>query len=51
MNTTFEINPNAPLIEGTNNLADSLHEALCLAIHENDPEALKWLGENVIDIK
>ncbi len=30
---------------------ESLHEALCKAIHEQDPEAIQWLTDNIIDIQ
>lgn len=29
---------------------DSVHEALCKAIHESDEEALAWLSDEVADI-
>jgi hypothetical protein len=28
-----------------------LHEALCLAIHEGDPDALAWLAQHVQNIE
>ena len=36
---TFEVNDDSPLIDGCENVQDSLHEALCLFIHENDEDA------------
>jgi hypothetical protein len=48
---TFEINQRSPLLnDETKSLPDSLHEALCLAIHEYDEDALDWLANNVEDI-
>ena len=47
---TFEVNDDSPLIDGCENVQDSLHEALCLFIHENDEDALDWLQNNIEDI-
>lgn len=38
------------LNDETTTLSDSLHEALCLAIHEGNEDALDWLMDNVINI-
>jgi hypothetical protein len=48
---TFSIPKNASLLnDETKNIKDSLHEALCLAIYENDEKALDWLLSNVTNI-
>jgi hypothetical protein len=39
------------LFPGTDTLKHSLHEALCLLIHEGDEDALQWLMDNVADVK
>jgi hypothetical protein len=38
------------LFGGTKNKTDSLYEALCKAILEQDQTALEWLTSNVSDI-
>lgn len=40
-----------PNFEGCSNIQDSLHEALCLAIHEGNSNALDWLHDFVVDIQ
>lgn len=35
---------------GAKNVKLTLHEALCKAIYERDPVALKWLSDNIVDI-
>ena len=48
---TFEIANKATLLnDETKNIADSLHEALCLSIYEHDEKAINWLSDNVSDI-
>ena len=47
----FELSEKAALFGEAADLKDSLHEALCQAIHEQDPEAIKWLSDNVVDIQ
>ena len=48
---TFEVDDNSPLVDGCENVEDSLHEALCLFIHEGDEEAGEWLKDNVEDVE
>ena len=53
MKTTIKFetdNKNIELFEGCNTIEDSIHEALCLAIHEGNEDALAWLQDNVINI-
>ena len=42
---------NTPLFGECKTITDSIHEALCLSIHENNEEALEWLSDNVMDIR
>ena len=46
----IKVNNNAERLDGCDNIYDSLHEALCMAIHEGDEDALNWLQNNVEDI-
>lgn len=50
MKIEFELGNNPTLFGEAKTSADSLHEALCKVIHEQDHEALEWLTANVIDI-
>ena len=48
----FEIDDQTPLLNNeTTTTEESLHEALCLAIHEDDKEAMNWMMDNIIDIQ
>lgn len=47
----FELTENAVPFGGADNIQDSLHEALCKAIHEQDPDAIDWLTDNVVNIQ
>ena len=48
----FEIDDQTPVLNNeTTTIEESLHEALCLAIHEEDKKAMDWLVENIIDIQ
>ena len=47
---TFEIAADAEMFEGCKTIADSLHEALCRTIYEQDEEAFVWLAENTANI-
>jgi hypothetical protein len=48
----FEIDDQTPLLnKEITTIKESLHEALCLAIHEDDEEAMTWLANNIIDIQ
>ena len=48
----FEIDDQTPMLnDETTTVEESLHEALCLAIHEGDEEAIGWLMDNIIDIQ
>jgi hypothetical protein len=40
----------AKVMEGTKNIYDSVHEALCKAIHEGNTDALNWLTDNIVDV-
>lgn len=42
---------NTPLLDGCKTTNHSIHEALCLAIHEGNKEALEWLYDNIKDIR
>jgi len=48
---TFEITKEHSLLnDETVDIKTSLHEALCLAIHEGNEEAMDWLLEHIEDI-
>jgi len=47
---TFEVNDRAEMFDGLITTHNSLHEALCKAIHEGDEDALDWLMDNVEDV-
>ena len=47
----FKIEPKAKSAFECKGISNTLHEALCLAIHEGNKKALEWLSINVIDIK
>jgi hypothetical protein len=42
---------NTPTFSGCKTINYSIHEALCLAIHEGDEDALEWLMDNIKDIR
>ena len=46
----FEISDKSEIDFGANSIEDTLHEALCLMIHEGDEDALDWVCSNVINI-
>lgn len=51
---TFELRDDTPNLPECNTASESLHEALCVAIHEDsvdDSEARDWLSSHVTDIK
>lgn len=51
MKITFELQEDSVELFGeATNMKDSLHEALCQAIHEGNEEALEWLQNNVMDV-
>ena len=48
----FEIDDQNPMLnDETTTVEESLHEALCLAIHEGDEDAMGWIMDSVIDIQ
>lgn len=51
MKIEFELGDSPVLFGEAKNIDDSLHEALCKAIHEQDHEAIEWLNANIIDIR
>lgn len=52
MKIKFELQEGANELFGeAETMEDSLHEALCCAIHEGDESALEWLQNNVENIE
>lgn len=47
---TIPKNGSSLLNKETKNIKDSLHEALCLAIYENDEDAIDWLQNHISNI-
>ena len=48
----FEIDDQSPVLnDETTTVEESLHEALCLTIHEGDEEAMDWLAGSIVDIQ
>lgn len=47
---SFDLDPDAYLFQDCKTLEDSLHEALCLYIHEGNEDAWGWLQDNITNI-